>query len=122
MPFQDILPVEPSPYTPPSFEGFSVPTNIDLPDGGAEDAVNASSILAVLPVSTSDREYYILNVGETSTRLFFGGDAATWELDVRTPFIMIPNKLYYSTLPTSRLPVFAWSEGGVGSLIVGAFA
>ncbi len=111
----------PESYTPPSFLGFTVPIPIDLPDGGSEGSVNADSVIQLLASTVADRKYYLLNTGISRVKLFFGGTAAVWELDVRTPLFLEPTQRSFSELITCRLAVFGWSEGDVGQVLVGVF-
>lgn len=99
--------------------GLTVLADVDLPDGGDESSIAASSVVSLFSTSNIEREYYILNQGTTRVRIFIGGVIATWQANVKTPFILPPGKMMISTPATCRLPAFAWSDSGVGKLIVG---
>ncbi len=121
MRFSDILPTPGEPYSPPIFNDSSILPVVLLPEGGDEDSPVASSVKQILSASVALREYYILNTGATIVRLFFGGDAETWQDNLATPFILAPNRLCSSQLPTCMLPIFAWTEGAGGEVTIGFF-
>ncbi|NET46752.1 hypothetical protein [Okeania sp. SIO2B3] len=121
MEFSFIAPVPVNSYVPPTFNNFSILPAVSLPNGGTAESPAVGSVIKVLASSTNFREYYILNTGGTTVRLFFGGSAVAWQDDVRTPFISPPGDLRYSSLSTCMLSVFAWSDGRAGKLILGVF-
>ena len=100
---------------------FSVPEDITFPKGENEETPATDSVQPILPQSTTEREYYIYNYGASEIRLFFGGEIAMWESDLRTPFRIPPG--HYSSMSgdKAKMACFGWSLGG-SKITVGVFA
>lgn len=61
--FTPILTAPAQSHSPPVFEGFDVASPINLPAGGLEGSPEENSVIEVLSLSTTFREYYLLNTG-----------------------------------------------------------
>ncbi|MEM8568923.1 MAG: hypothetical protein AAGF85_20865 [Bacteroidota bacterium] len=99
---------------------FAIPEDIIFPKGESETAPTTDSVQLILPPSTTEREYFLYNHGLNEVRLFFGGDAATWQSDLRTPFRIPPG--HYSSVSNdkAKMACFGWSLGG-SILTLGVF-
>ncbi|MGB3511431.1 MAG: hypothetical protein WBA93_19780 [Microcoleaceae cyanobacterium] len=113
--------VIPPTYLPPEFTNFEVLPNVVFPEGGSEESPAVSSVIQILPSTGNNRQYYLLNNSLNEIRIFLGGDAASWEADVRSP-LRLPAS-FYATMAMSpaKMALFGWSIGG-GSLTVGVMS
>ncbi len=109
--FQGTITFPPT-YVPPEFTTFAVPTDVTFPDGGSEGTPAASSVQQILAVSASERQYFLYNHGANEVRLFFGGDAPTWETDVRTPLRLPAGNYSLISMSMAKMACFGWSIGG----------
>jgi len=110
----------PLPPTPPA-NSFTSDV-IDLIAGGSELSPTAGSVKLIMPASTKDREFHIMNYGITIVHLLFGGTIESWQEKTHSPIRLFPPSGYWYSEPFNcRLPVFAWSNDGFGKLLIGVF-
>lgn len=101
--------------------GFSVPDNIILPVGGDQTAPNVGSVTEILASSSTSRVYLLRNFTTSNLILFFGGNAAIWEADIRSPVIVTPSSGICVGEAFSKLACFGWCSTG-GDVTVGVFS